>query len=49
MEEKYEVKNGLFHLLGRHEKDMMPKNLKTLNGASRRQLVRVKGVKQGYG
>ncbi|SNS19353.1 hypothetical protein SAMN05446037_1005206 [Anaerovirgula multivorans] len=31
IEEEYEVKKGLYHLLGRQEKDMILKNLKEIN------------------
>lgn len=44
IEEKYSVKKGFFHLLGREEKDEILKNLKATNGVTIRQLARVTGV-----
>ncbi|SNS31279.1 REP element-mobilizing transposase RayT [Anaerovirgula multivorans] len=44
IEEKYGVKKGFFHLLGRQEKEMILKNLKEINGITIRQLARVTGV-----
>ena len=44
IEEKYGVKKGFFHLLERQERDKILKYLKTINGVTIRQLVRVIGV-----
>ncbi|MBS4024428.1 MAG: hypothetical protein KGZ96_02000 [Clostridia bacterium] len=44
IEEKYGVKKGFFHLLGRQEIDMILKNLKAIKGVTIRQLTRVTGV-----
>jgi len=44
IEEKYGVKKGYFHLLGRQEMYMILKNLKAINGITIRQLVRITGV-----
>ncbi|SNS17964.1 REP element-mobilizing transposase RayT [Anaerovirgula multivorans] len=44
IEEEYGVKKGLFHLLGRQEKEMILKNLKEINGITIRQLARITGV-----
>lgn len=44
IEEKYGVKKGFFHLLKRQEIDMILKELKSMEGVTIRQLVRVMGV-----
>jgi REP element-mobilizing transposase RayT len=44
IEEKYKVKKGFFHLLERSEMNMILRDLKSINGITIRQLVRVTGV-----
>ena len=42
--EKYKVEQGMFHLMDRRELDAILKNLKSMNGITIRQLVRVTGI-----
>jgi len=44
IDDKYGVKKGFFHLLERKEIDKILKELKTINGVTIRQLVRITGV-----
>lgn len=44
IEEKYGVKKGLFHLIERQEKDKILRELKSIEGVTIRQLVRVTGA-----
>ena len=42
--EKYKVEQGMFHLMDRKELDAILKHLKSMNGITIRQLVRVTGI-----
>ena len=42
--EKYKVEQGMFHLVDIKELDVILKNLKSMNGITIRQLVRVTGI-----
>ena len=42
--EKYKVEQGMLHLMDRKELDAILKNLKSMNGITIRQLVRVTGI-----
>lgn len=44
IEEKYGVKRGLLHLLERQDRDIILRYLKSINGITIRQIVRITGV-----